>query len=438
MDDVQIIEADLTWTGQQFEPGIQIVVEANGEIEHVGMLDERPTHRLADRALLPGFVNAHSHAFQRGLRGLGETFPDGAGSFWTWREAMYDLVSKTDELSMYELSLQAFSEMLAAGITTVGEFHYLHHDASCEGFAFDEVVLRAARDAGIRIVLLNAFYNTGGIAKPLAEPQRRFATTSLQDYWRQMERLAALLEPNTQSLGIVAHSIRAASFDDIAALHNESRDRRMMFHIHVEEQRREIQESLAAYGAAPMALLNDRLEGLDNVTAVHCTHSDPANLKRFMQSGGTVCICPLTEANLGDGIPDVSAMLQHGERICVGSDSNARICMAEELRWLEYVQRLRHESRGLLRDADGKVARLLLDIGTIQGARSLNIRTGRIEPGYLADFVAVDLAAAPLAGWTTDSLLEAFLFGTGNDAIAATCVGGRWHTFKPTSDSSIH
>src|SRR5690606_14835519 len=148
----QIVEADLTWIAQpnqpgRFEPGVRIAIDEAGMIAAVGALSEQPTHRLSGRAIIPGMVNAHSHAFQRGLRGLGETFPAGAGSFWTWREAMYQLVESVDEAAVYELSKQAFDEMLAAGVTTVGEFHYVHHDASLGGFAFDDVVLRAAADA---------------------------------------------------------------------------------------------------------------------------------------------------------------------------------------------------------------------------------------------------------------------------------------------------
>jgi formimidoylglutamate deiminase len=438
MDDVQIIEADLTWTGASFESGVQVVVDVSGEIEHVGNLDARPTHRLTDRALIPGFVNAHSHAFQRRLRGEGERFPDGAGSFWTWREAMYELVQRMDAETFYALSRQAFEEMLAAGITTVGEFHYLHHDAACDGFAFDEIVLRAARDAGIRTVLLNTFYAAGGIGKPLGEAQRRFGSRSVSEFWVNMGRLAGVIDASTQTLGVVAHSVRAASIDDIAALHAESRVRNMPFHIHVEEQRQEIEECVAAYGMTPLALLNERLDGLDNVTAIHCTHSTRADLARFLSAGGTVCLCPLTEANLADGIADVPAMIEHGGRIAVGTDSNARICMTEELRWLEYVQRLRGERRGVVRDEQGEVARRLLHIATEAGAASLGVRSGRIEPGRLADFAVIDLSTPSLRGWTIDTLLESLLFGTGNEVIAATCVGGVWRWFRAGAEPVQH
>ena len=172
-----VIQADLTWTGTAFTPGVQVAVDSAGRIEAVGALGRTPTHRLDRDALLPGFVDAHSHAFQRGLRGHGERFPAGAGSFWTWRQAMYGLVGSLDRPILRALSVQAFREMRDAGITSVGEFHYVHHERE-EDFAFDEVMLEAAAEAGIRIVLLQCFYATGAIGRPLEGAQRRFATPS--------------------------------------------------------------------------------------------------------------------------------------------------------------------------------------------------------------------------------------------------------------------
>ena len=426
MSQAQIIQADQTWTGKRFEEDVRIVVTPDGYIERVGVSDHKPTARLRDRAIIPGLINVHSHAFQRGLRGRGESFPKGAGSFWTWREAMYALVESMDADRVYALSHQAFAEMLSAGITTVGEFHYLHHDKTCESYRFDEIVLTAAYDAGIRIVLLNTFYNTGNINAPLSQVQRRFASSSCDAYWRQFDRLASILHDDTQSLGVVAHSIRAAGLDDIGALHREARQRGLVFHMHVEEQRREIEECVAAYGQPPMALLNERLAVDDAFTAVHCTHTAPEDMKRFVASGGNVCLCPLTEANLGDGLADVAGIRAAGGHVCVGTDSNARIDMTEELRWLEYGQRLESECRGVFVDEGGSVAKPLLEAATVGGARSLKLRAGRIEPGYLADLVALDLTAPALTGWTDDTLLDAFIFGTGNEAIATTCVAGRW------------
>jgi formimidoylglutamate deiminase len=307
-----------------------------------------------------------------------------------------------------------------AGITCVGEFHYFHHGPELDGWAFDERVLRAAAEAGIRIALLQVYYRTGAIGQPLEGPQRRFGSPSPAAFWEQADRLEALLDPATQTLGASVHSLRAAGLDDLRGVYDEARRRDLVFHIHVEEQRREIQDALAYYGRRPMQLLLETLGTATDVTAVHCTHTDPEDMERFLAGGGTVCLCPLTEANLGDGIPGRIGAA------CLGSDSNARISMLEEMRWMEYAQRLASESRGALRDHAGQVARALFEAATVNGARALGVDAGRIAPGCWADFVSIDLGVPSLAGWEPDTLLDSLVFGAGDEAVAATCVGGAW------------
>lgn len=434
------IEAELTWTGRRFERGVRVTMDEDGRIAAIGPSADPGAgeggwpapHRLPGRALLPGFVDAHSHAFQRGLRGRGESFPEGAGSFWSWREAMYGLVDALDPERFGALCRAAFEEMRGAGITTVGEFHYLHHvDPEAADFRLDEVLVEAASEAGIRLVLLEAYYAAAGPGRPPEGAQRRFRSPSIEAYWRQMDRLASLLDPARQSLGVVAHSLRAASPDEVAALHEEAVRRDLPFHLHLEEQVREIEECRAAYGLRPMEILLDRVEVSPRLTAVHCTHTDPADMARFGAAGGNVCLCPLTEANLGDGIADLPGIRAAGAGVCLGTDSNARISMLEEARWLELVQRLARERRGVLREAgsadgSGRVATVLLDAATTCGARALGLEAGAIHPGAWADFVALDLATPELAGWSEETLLESIFLGAGNRAITATCVGGDW------------
>jgi formimidoylglutamate deiminase len=196
--------------------------------------------------------------------------------------------------------------------------------------------------------------------------------------------------------------------------------------MHVEEQVREIVECAAAYGRRPMELLLDRLPLSARFTAVHCTHTDRRDLERFAAAGGTACLCPTTEASLGDGIADLPALLAAGGRVCLGTDSNARISMLEEARWLELVQRLARERRGVAQDAAGRVATTLLHAATRNGARALGVETGEIRPGAWADLVAIDLTHPELEGWTEDTLLESIFLGAGDRVIAGTCVGGRW------------
>lgn len=397
-----IVEATRTWTGHDFER-VQIEVR-NGTIARVGDLHEEPTHRF-DGTLLPGFVSAHSHAFQRALRGRGETFPEGSGSFWTWREAMYSLVAELDETRFLTEVRATYEEMRAAGITTVGEFHYIPE--------LSQLVLQAASEAGIRITLLLTYYKTGGIGQPLSEAQQRFETKSLDALFARADSLR--LDPKTQSLGVAAHSIRGVPADELEPLYSEARRRGMQMHMHVEEQRKEIEDCVRAYGRTPLQLLNERLPSCEGLTAVHATHSEPDELRRFLDRGGSVCITPLTEANLGDGIPDVAPLHAFPDRLSLGTDSNNRISLIEEMRWLEYAQRLRSETRGVFRDEQGRNAPRLLHFATVAGARSLGVNAGRIAPGAAADFVVVDAEN-----------LESLIFGSSDRAIRATCVAGAW------------
>ncbi|HEX3274443.1 MAG TPA: formimidoylglutamate deiminase [Gemmatimonadales bacterium] len=422
-----LLEADLTWTGAAFKPGVQVSLGGDGRIAAVGSLGRPDPERLRGIALLPGFVDSHSHAFQRGLRGQGETFPAGAGSFWTWREAMYHLVGSLDRESLRRVSRHAFAEMLDAGITSVGEFHYLHH-AGPGDFALDDAVIEAAADVGIRLVLLYSFYATGAPGRPLEGPQRRFATPSVDEFWRQADRLADRLDPERQTLGVAPHSIRAASPEQIRLIHAEAMRRRLPVHLHVEEQRREIEECVAAYGRPPMAVITEAVEG-GPFTAVHCTHTADADMAGFLAAGGIACLCPLTEGNLGDGIPTLGGLHAAGGRLAIGTDSNNRLAMLEELRWLEYGQRLRGELRGALTDAAGAVAPTLLAAATTGGAAALGLPAGRITPGQWADMVAIDLRSPGLLEVPADRLLDALVFGAGNEAITGTWVGGRW---RPT------
>lgn len=247
------LRPELTWTGERFESGVRVRVGSDGRVLSVTTANDGDDSagdsdciELPGHALVPGMVNAHSHAFQRGLRGLGETYPKdahGQSSFWTWREEMYKLVGGMTQEHMYALTKQCFAEMRDAGITSVGEFHYFHHgrpeeaaDGVSSRFAYDEQILKAASDVGIRLVLLNAFYEHGGFQQaPMSEPQKRFKVSSHDEYWRQMDALKPKLAP-TQSLGVVAHSMRAVELKDIVELHEESVRRGLVFHIHLEEQ----------------------------------------------------------------------------------------------------------------------------------------------------------------------------------------------------------
>lgn len=423
----QTLIADLTWTGRRFERDLAVETDDQGRIKRVGPIGPQAPDdaiRLKDHALLPGMIYAHSHAFQRALRHRPERFDTGTGTFWSWRDTMYRLVDELDLDSFYETSKQCFREMLLAGVTSVGEFHYLHHAAK-EPWKFDEAILSAARDAGIRICLIQCFYASGGIGRPLEGAQKRFDSISIDEFLRQFERLAGMLDAGTQRLALACHSIRAARIEDIETIDRRAIELDVPFHIHVEEQRREIHECMAAYGVGPLRLMLRQLPIDGHFTAIHCTHSAPDDLRELVSRGGRVCLCPSTEGNLADGLPELREIREAGGKLCIGSDCNLRICMSEDLRWLEFAQRLANERSGIVVDGEGQVAPALFDLATVNGADALKLPAGSIETGKLADLVAIDLNHPSLVGATADSLLHAFVFGCGNGPIKQVWVGGQ-------------
>lgn len=429
----QVIEPDLLYLNQEFVRDARLEISADGRIGRVGSFDAETTLRMPGRAIMPGFVSAHSHAFQRGLRGLGDRFPAGEArnaadpsGFFAWRQAMYGLVERLTPEVVFDISRACFAEMRAAGFTSVGEFHYVRHADEGLRFAFDEQVVRAAKETGIRLVLINVYYQTGGIGQPLAGGQLRFETATVDEYLKQHEKLEALCKSNGFGVAMCAHSVRAAPIDAIRMLHAESLRRGQPFHMHVEEVVAEVKACEATYGKRPMQLLCDEVEVDSRFTAVHCTHSNIEDMQRFGGRGGRVCLCPLTEGNLGDGVPDLPGMVQSGAGLCIGTDLNARIAPFEEVRTLEYVQRVADERRGVVRDAHGRTAEPLLAIASLGGAQSIGVDSGTIATGRLADLCAVSVSHPTLAGTAPAELATALVYGCSTEVVAATCVGGHW------------
>ncbi len=421
---IRSLRAALTWIDGEFEEGVRITIAPDGTIGELTR-DPGPVDlELSDEALLPGLVNAHSHSFQRAMRGRTEHFPAGRGSFWTWREAMYSLVESLSEQQFHDWNVAAFREMRSAGITTVGEFHYFHHSsASARDHRLDSIVLDAAEAAGIRIVLLQTFYRMGGFGQPLGDAQARFETPDVDEFLRRLDQLQETLRPR-QSVGIVAHSVRAVPIEDLVRLASAAVERDLPFHLHLEEQEKEISDCIEATGSRPMRLVLDRAPVDQHFTGVHCTHSSEDDLREWVARGGNVCITPLTEGNLGDGIQPLAPLAP--DHMSIGTDCNARIDMLEELRWLEYGQRLLRQDRGVYRDASGENARVLLKIGTAGGAASLRVHAGEIAPGLAADFFTVDLRHPALAGWERSRLAASIVFGGGNEIVLRNCVAGEW------------
>ncbi len=377
-------------------------------------------------ALLPGFVNVHSHVFQRALRGHTHRPLEQRDTFWTWRNAMYARARELTPASLYTLALATYREMLAAGYTSVGEFHYVHHQPSGEPYAeanaMAEAIVRAGQDAGIRVVLLMTAYAQAGFQQPPTESQRRFCDASVDAYLARVEALRVQGLP----VGVAPHSVRAVPQEWLRAIADYSRAHSLPLHIHADEQRAEIEQCRVAYQCTPLELI-DRCGALGPLTTiVHATHASGGEINLLAQRGASVCVCPTTEGDLGDGIAPYAELLAARVPLTIGSDSNTRLDPLEELRWAEYSARMRYQRRRVLvADEMASPGPLLLDYGTRLGAAALGLQAGVLARGMVADFIAVDVRHPALMGWTAEDFLDVLCFGASAGVIIQTWVRGK-------------
>lgn len=387
--------------------------------------------KLPGKALLPGLVNAHSHAFQRLIRGKAESRVTSGKDFWSWRNTMYHAAASLAPQDVYDVARMAFLEMAGAGTTTVGEFHYLH--TAPDGRPYDDPnllakqVIAAAQSVGIRIVLLRTAYFRSGFQLPRDPGQTRFFETKPAFLGAVDALLRDYPAPTPQvELGIAPHSIRAVPLDDLRDIADAARRHRLPLHIHMAEQVAENEACRREYGTTPVMLAADAgLLGPD-WTAVHATHTTPDELRLLAEAGVTICACPTTERNLGDGILPAHQALQTGIRIALGSDSQAQIDPLEDARELDYHLRLQHQQRAILDHIGGvPLAQRLFDCATVNGAHSLAVPTGDLRPGSCADFFTLDLRDLSIAGHSADELLPLVVFGLDRTAIRDVAVNGK-------------
>ena len=383
--------------------------------------------RLAGVAV-PGVANVHSHAFQRAMAGLVERRGPEDDSFWTWREVMYRFLARMSPDDIEAVTAWLYVEMLEAGFTSVGEFHYLHN--APDGTRYADPAETAARIAaaaeasGIGLTLLPCFYAHGGCGGVPAKPGQARFLSDLDGYWRLLEasrrHLARL--PGAV-LGIAPHSLRAVDAGELRALIAGWRSGPI--HIHAAEQTAEVEECVAWSGARPVQWLVDNA-GVDaRWCLIHCTHMTAAESRALARSGAVVGLCPITEANLGDGIFEAPRFLDAGGRIGVGSDSNVRIALPEELRTLEYGQRLRERKRNRLGPAGSSTGRHLFDLARAGGAQALGLDTGVLAPGKVADIVILNEAHPALVGRSGDALINSWVFAGGDGIVRDVFAGGR-------------
>ena len=419
-------------------PDVALDVAADGTIVDVRAGAQPGDAEILGGPVLPGLANLHSHAFQRAMAGSVERRAAGDDDFWSWREAMYGLAATLDPDALHAIARDAYRAMLVAGYTAVAEFHYLHRDPYgawyADKAATSRALIAAAKDAGIAICLLPALYAHGAAGgAPLVERQRRFATR-VDDV---LEIAAALradyVDDPDVVVGVCAHSLRAVTPDELHALLDGS-PRDVPVHLHAAEQTREVDAVRAALGARPVAWLLANCAVDARWCLVHATHLDDAERDALARSGAVAGLCPTTEANLGDGIFPLAPYLASGGAIGIGSDSNVSIAPVDELRWLEYGQRLATRRRIVAATAPGASCGETLYAGAARGgAQACGLRAGALAPGNRADLIVLDERVAPLAGAPPAEIVDRYVFAADRAAPRHVMVRGRWRVREGTT-----
>ncbi len=427
---------DLLYADGRFLKETAVVVDSTGRVLELvpSQLATNPI-RLKGKALLPGLVNAHSHAFQRVIRGRTEfRSQQSSDSFWTWRELMYAAANKLEVNEIYVASRMAFLEMALSGITSVGEFHYIHLAPNGQPYGDRNLlareVARAANDVGIRIALLRVAYERAGFQKDANPLQRRFIE-DVDSYLTNLETLESGLRCNGTWAwaGVAPHSVRAVSLDYLKRVTDFATEHKLQVHMHVAEQPAEVSACIEEYGRYPVALLDT--EGIlsESFTAVHAIHVTPKAIDAVARTGSFVCACPTTERNLGDGVIPVDGYFDAGVPVSLGTDSQTQIDLLEDARELEYHIRLQRKERNVLAPTDSHghsaLAQRLFECATITGARSIGFNAGSLEAGAPADFFTVDLNDPSIAGASPEDLLATIVFSMARTAVKDVVVGGK-------------
>ncbi|MFG2635107.1 formimidoylglutamate deiminase [Streptomyces sp. NPDC048362] len=433
------------WLDTYVEPGVAVTVRTGGSAAgtdgrigavRTGVATPPPGAEILRGLTLPGLANAHSHAFHRALRG---TVQVGSGTFWTWREMMYSVADRLTPETYHALARAVYAEMALAGVTCVGEFHYVHHAHGGTPYAdpnaMGEALIAAAADAGIRITLLDTCYLSAGFGEPPNPHQLRFSDGSAQAW---AERCAVLEERDHARIGAAIHSVRAVPADQLATVAQWAGERRAPLHVHLSEQTAENDACLAAHGRTPTRLLADHGVLGPRTTGVHNTHLTDDDIALLGDSGTGTCMCPTTERDLADGIGPAVALQRAGSPLSLGSDSHAVIDLLEEARAMELNERLRTRTRGHW------TAAALLRAASADGHAALGWQdAGTLEPGALADFTTVALDSVRTAGPVPRLGAESAVFAASAADVRHTVVGGRHvvrdgaHTLVPDVPSAL-
>jgi len=421
---------ELAWLGgPRATRGVVIAVDADRITAVCGGVPVRPEGAVPLAGLtLPALANAHSHAFHRALRGRTH---DGRGNFWTWRDLMYRVAARLTPDSYYRLARAAFAEIALAGIGVVGEFHYVHHRP--DGGVYDDpnamgaAMVAAARDAGIRLTLLDTLYLHGGLDpavgggyEPLRPEQVRFSDGSAEQWADRVEALASAVSGPTVNVGAAVHSVRAVDPPSIKSVAGWARERGAPLHFHASEQPAENQQCLAVHGMTPIDVIAEAGGLGPEATLVHATHADERDQALIGEADAYCCLCPSTERDLADGTGPSIGLARHGVGLCLGSDSHATVDILAEARTVELDQRAATNDRGVF-DVE-----TLTSMATSAGYQSLGWpEGGRLEAGALADFATVGLSGVRMAGTGADNALASAIFAAGSVDVHHLVVGGR-------------
>ncbi len=412
---------EYAWLGGDTAAAGVLVGERDGVITEVaaGVACPAGAIRLAGLTL-PGLANAHSHAFHRALRGRTEV---GSGTFWTWRTQMYELAATLTPERYHRLATAAYGEMVLAGVTCVGEFHYLHHGPDgvqyADPQAMDEALVAAANDAGVRLTLLDTCYLHGGVGTSLNEVQRRFADADADRWAARVEEVHRRFASASVKVGAALHSVRAVAPHEMASVGSWAERHGAPVHAHVSEQVAENEQCIAVHGCSPTQLLAEQGVLGPRFTAVHGTHLDDHDIELLGHAGATVCLCPTTERDLADGIGPAGRMRDGGIALALGSDSHAVIDLFEEARAVELDERLATQRRG------HHPAPVLLGAATDAGHRCLGwADAGRLAVGHTADLVSLRLDTVRTAGAPAEALLETAVFAATAADVHHVVVGG--------------
>jgi formimidoylglutamate deiminase len=425
--------APQAWVSGRWQQHVCLEVDGHGHWSRITPDMHQPpaTATVLQGPVLPGLVNAHSHAFQRAFAGLSERRDSDADDFWSWRDRMYGVALRITPQQMRAVAAQLYVEMLQGGYTQVCEFHYLHHSESGAPYtdpaAMAWAVADGAADAGLGLTLLPVLYARAGFAHPaLRDDQRRFAGTP--DFIAGLHQTLATSGRALLNAGVAIHSLRAASPAAITQLLQRVGEADLPIHIHIAEQMQEVRDCLAHTGKRPIEWLADALPVDARWQLVHATHTQPAEIEAVAASGAGIVICPSTEGNLGDGLADLGAWLQHSVPMAIGSDSHVCRQWNEELRWLEYGQRMQLQKRNVAAaPARGQTATAarLFEAALSAGGRAAGQKRWGLTAGARADMLVLNPQAPGLLGIPASHVLDATVFACDSAPIRDVYVAGR-------------